>query len=333
MVVLKRLFQLGFKLLLIGFITLVLFEICYRCNIVDFYKTEQLALNSIEDLNTENVDVLVFGDSFSATSKEINYIDKLRNIYPDKTILNFSIPGTGIKQLNTFAKEKIKKYKPKTIIYQIYVGNDLLDVERFNSYQKMPILKNMYWQASNVFLSLAYLNHKVNAFKPRVNYRNNTLKIDRFSEVFYNKRSKDFLSINSNYLEETVTVSLGFKKKYKKWLKEIKSFLDSVPKSTEVYFVWIPHCTQVNNYYLDNFKLLNASFKNSNNYKTLDYPFYKKSRTDLMSFKNLKSINTLEAFKMYDTITKRVFFANDPHLNNYGNIVLANRLKQVFFKE
>ena len=320
------------KVTIISFVTLLLFELCYRNSVIDFYETEIFALNSREDLQETSVDLMIFGDSFSATSKEINYVDRLRDVYPEKTILNYSIPGTGIRQVNVFAKQKIVKHNPKAILYQIYVGNDLLDVEKFINFNNISFSKYSFWQASNIFLSLPYLNHKASILKPKVNYRHKTLAINNFSINYYNKRSKHNLLINPNYLEETVRLNGRFKVKYEKWLEEIKSFLISIPEDTEVSFVWIPHCTQVNDYYLDNFKSLKAQFKNPKKHLDLNYAYFNRALKDMKSFKNLKLINTLSAFKKEDKVGKRMFFANDPHLNKLGNDVLANYLNTIYFQ-
>ena len=327
MSILKRIIKWVIKLGLIGFITLVLFEVCYRYHIVDFYASEINGLNEKSDLQKYQADVLVFGDSFSATSKAINYVDRLRETYSEKTFLNFSIPGTGVRQLNTFAKQKIERYKPETIIYQIYAGNDLLDVEKFKVFNNVSLGKYAFWQVSNSFLSLPYLNHKSSVFKPKVNYRTKTIKIKTFREDYYNKRSKNYLSINPNYLEETINLSGNFDEKYDLWLEEINAFLSVVPDTTKVCFVWVPHCTQVNAWYLNNFKSLNANFLNEANYLGRNYSFFNRANNDLKHHKNVSQLNLLEAFKKADTKSTRVYFANDPHLNKYGNDVLAKELK------
>ena len=102
--------------LVIGLISLVLFEILYRNSIIDFYQSETSHLNAESDLEKDTIDFLVFGDSFSATAKEINYIDKLKQNNPSTSFVNVSVPGIGIRQVNTFAKEKIKQHQPKAII-------------------------------------------------------------------------------------------------------------------------------------------------------------------------------------------------------------------------
>ena len=107
--------------IIIGLLSLLLFEVLYRNSVIDFYKAETSHLNTESDLAKPSVDFLVFGDSFSATAASINYVDKLRENNPNVSIVNVSVPGIGIRQVNTFAKAKIKKHQPKAIVYQIYV--------------------------------------------------------------------------------------------------------------------------------------------------------------------------------------------------------------------
>ena len=94
------------QLVIIISCTLLLFEVVYRYGVIDFYKAEIHALNPIESIESDTVDVLVFGDSFSAL--EHNYVDQLRDTHKELTFLNLGIPGTGIKQVNTFARKKSK---------------------------------------------------------------------------------------------------------------------------------------------------------------------------------------------------------------------------------
>lgn len=96
------------QVLVISCITLLLLEVVYRYGIIDFYKAEIEALNSSDAIESDAVDYLVFGDSFSTPTG--NYVDLLRDVYSEKSFLNLSIPGTRIKQVNIFAKKKIKKY-------------------------------------------------------------------------------------------------------------------------------------------------------------------------------------------------------------------------------
>lgn len=308
-------------------VTFVLFEILYRYSIVDFYKAETSHLNSEADLEKSSVDFLVFGDSFSATAKEINYIDKLKRNNSKMSFVNVSVPGIGIRQVNTFAKAKIKKHQPKAIIYQIYVGNDLIDVNHLWSWEKFSIARNLYWEASDHFLSLSYLNHKAAVFSPRVNSRTKTMSTDVFKTDYYDQRTKRFLHFDRSFLNNTIMLKTPFKTRYDAWLEYMNTFLETVPNNVPVYLVWIPHCSQVNNYYANNMSRLGATFEDKTMVQQTDYPFFAQAKKDLKAFTNVKLLNPLDTFKVNDSESYRLYFANDPHINKNGNVVLSDFLQ------
>lgn len=308
-------------------ISFLLFEVLYRYSVIDFYKAETSHLNSEADLASTSVDFLVFGDSFSATAKEINYIDKLRDNNPEATFVNVSVPGIGIRQVNTFASSKIKQHNPKAIMYQIYVGNDLIDVDHLWSWEKFSITRNLYWAVSDYFLSLSYLNHKLSVFSPRVNSRSFTMATDEFRPEYYDQRTKRFLNFDASYLNKTLMLQEPFTARYEAWLEEMHRFLETVPNDVPVYLVWIPHCSQINSYYKNNLNRLGARFEDEIAIQESNYPFIAKATKDLLVYKNVVQVNPLAVFQVNDTDNNRLYFANDPHINNNGNVVLSDFLQ------
>ncbi|WP_298508334.1 hypothetical protein [uncultured Kordia sp.] len=318
-------FLINFTIIMV--LSFLLFEVLYRYSVIDFYKAETSHLNSEADLANTSVDFLVFGDSFSATAKEINYIDKLRANNPNTSFVNVSVPGIGIRQVNTFASSKIKKHNPKAIMYQIYVGNDLTDVDHLWSWEKFSITRNLYWAVSDCFLSLSYLNHKASMFSPRVNSRTYTMATDVFSEEYYDQRTKRFLNFDAGYFNNTLMLKDPFASRYDAWLAEMHHFLETIPKDIPVYLVWIPHCSQVNSYYMSNLNRLGATFEDEVAIQQSEYPFFAKATKDLNAYTNVIQVNPLSVFQVNDTFDHRLYFANDPHINDQGNVVLSDFLQ------
>ncbi|MEL7223064.1 MAG: hypothetical protein AAGJ93_17200, partial [Bacteroidota bacterium] len=106
--------------------TILLLEVSYRWNIVDFYGANLRRLNT-EELGTKSdlPSVLVIGDSFSADMS--SYVGFLRDSLREHRIINAAVPGTGVRQHQRFFKQRIREFQPEMLIYQLYVGNDLLD--------------------------------------------------------------------------------------------------------------------------------------------------------------------------------------------------------------
>jgi len=327
--ILKNNFLRGFFLFVI---TLFLFEISYRYSVIDFYKAQVNALNSKELRDNKSVDFLIFGDSFSATTKEINYIDKLRKNNSDLSFMNVSVPGTGIRQVNTFAKVKIKKHQPKAIIYQVYVGNDLIDVDHLWNWEKFSAIRNLYWEDSDHFLSLGYLNQRLAILNVKKDVRLAAMTAKRFDSNLYDIRTKRFLNGDTFYLNNALMLKKDFKNRYVLWLEHMRTFLETIPNEIPVYILWVPHSAQVNDYYLNNMKALGAVFDNKNIVQQSSYPFFNEAKKDLKMYKNLKHLNPLQFFQSKDAPTSRLYYINDPHTNYYGNYVLSEFLQSQLFK-
>jgi len=218
-------------LVFLFFVCLVLLEICFRHQFVDFYQSELSGLNTEEELNSKGNNVLVFGDSFSAHPD--SYVKKLREELPAVNLINTAIPGTGINQHELLFKKRIKKYQPKAIIYQFYVGNDFTDINHPINFEKLSFLRNVFWKASERFLILQYINHRL-AFLNKSNQPIEKLHEAGFSKEKYNNRVKTYYRADNTGLENTILLSdQKSKNNYDKWrtkLVELNRLTgDSIP--------------------------------------------------------------------------------------------------------
>lgn len=324
----KKFFKGCLQLLMISCITLLLFEAAYRYGIIDFYKAEIEALNPQANIERDTVDYLIFGDSFSTPIN--NYVDKLRKKYPETSFLNLSISGTGIKQVNTFAKKKIKRYKPKHIIYQVYIGNDLLDVHHLSNWSDLSLARSVYWKTTDYMWSGVYINQKLRVFSAnQVNIQK--LEKDLFSIPKYTKRQRMLFRADAQYLDKTITLRDDFVHRYDSWKEEIQSFLDVIPSDVKVSIVFIPHCAQIGDSYYNNMISLGAQFDTKNELQNKEYAFYTKASTDFEIFDNVSFYNPIQYLKQKDTLTYRLYYANDPHFNDRGQTALYEFLDQTIF--
>lgn len=312
---------------LIVFISILLLEFCYRFYIIDFYEPEFKVLNSEDDTNKKDVDLLVFGDSFSASAN--NFPSILREKYKNKVIINTSVPGFGLKQINVIAKSRIKKYNPKAILYQVYVGNDLIDINHLSNWKNLSLARNLYWSISDRLIFTSYLNFRLAGIKFHSAQESNPDIIKQlFSVEAYNSRTKLYAKADSDYLYNSVTISDDFKDRYSIWKKKLSKFLSKVPEGTKIYIMFIPHCAQVNEYYYQNLEDLGLSFNKHFTFNELTYGFIEKANKDFELNKNLKFLNPLAVLRKNDSINNRLYYSNDPHMNETGNIILANYLEE-----
>lgn len=330
MLYLKKITKGILQVLVISCITLLLLEVVYRYGVIDFYKAEIEALNPSDAIESDAVDYLVFGDSFSTPTG--NYVDLLRDTYPEKSFLNLGIPGTGIKQVNTFAKKKIKKHNPKHIVYQVYVGNDLLDVRHVSNWRTMSLARNLYWKTTDYILSGVYINQKLKQFG---SHQINIGKLEKnvFSKQLYTKRQRMLFEADAYYLDKTITLKDDFLDRYEVWKDGVQSFLEVIPSDVTVSIVFIPHCAQLNSEYYSHMLELGAQFENETNVNRTHYTFYTKAVSDFGSMENVTFYNPISYLKQKDTISHRLYYNNDPHFNNNGQLALYEFLDGVIFSK
>lgn len=324
----KRILIKIIKCVFIVCITFFLFELSYRFYLIDFYKSSLIGLNNTKVRESKNIDLLVFGDSFSANT--LGYVSNLQSYFPNKSILNSAVSGTGIKQVNIMAEKRLEQTNPKNVLIQVFVGNDLLDVENLTNWEDISVIRNLYWKSSSSFMSLRYLNQNFSFLKDeKIEF-----ELDKkFSKDLYNERYKLYFQANNSFLYQTVTLESDFMKRYIVWKQQLEEVINKIPKETNVYILFIPDCSQVNANYLNNMTQINGVFKNKTLFHSIDYPFYAKAKKDFNSYSNVEFLNPLEHFRQKDAPNYRLYHFNDPHFNENGHKELSLFLKQkIFFK-
>jgi hypothetical protein len=256
----------------------------------------------------------------------------LQKLCPGKTILNASSAGIGIKQVNLFASKRIKQANPKAILYQVYVGNDLIDVKNLSNLKKVSMPRNLYWKITDCFLSISYLNQRMGSFRKHETV--SSLHLDEhFSKGLYDKRTKLFIQADAGVLEKSVTLNGDFLKRYMIWKDELDVFLKKIPVTTKVYIAFIPHCAQINDFYYNNMAEMGAIFSDKSNFSNIDYAFFEYAVNDFKGNSNVVFLNPLPFFKETDTVNYRLYYENDPHFNEHGNAEFARYLKPLIFNE
>lgn len=315
----KKIFKILTQVLGILCVTFFLFEVCYRLYVIDFYKADLKGLNK-KRLSSNKTDFLVFGDSFTAQNKYIQYLEKNTK----KTFINAASSGIGIDEINLYATDRIKRFKPRKIIYQVYVGNDLIDVKNLTNYKKISLFRNLYWWLSDYFISLFYINKQLSL--KQSDFKRTYIFDDTYDAKKYSNRSKLYFVADSLYLQKSILIEDDFVNRYDIWQKKIKKFIekcDTIP----VYVVLIPHNAQLNEKYIDRMQEIGGNFTQKNHITKNEYPFYQKTVRGLSKYKNVTILNSLTYFKEKDSI-QPLYYANDPHLNDFGQQVLGEFLEQ-----
>ncbi|MFA7381752.1 MAG: hypothetical protein WC150_14935 [Bacteroidia bacterium] len=307
---------------------LVVLEITYRCQLIEFYKPELKALNPLKPI-VSGKKILVFGDSFSADQH--SYVNLLRDSFPEYDFVNASISGTGIQETSLIAPDRIRAFKPDMVIYQVYVGNDLTDIHKPVN-QKLSLSRNIYWWLSDKLFCLRFLNYRLAQYKHNLGMNvevANVRAIDQFTTESYSQREKLYIKSNAAFISQTVLLAPPMEKVFDKYQQELMQFTNLLhEQNIPLLVVFVPHCTQVNATYRNRFALLGADMKDSLALSTDDYPFYNRIKEKLISYPNVSVVNPLPYLRQNEQENNPLYFANDIHLTPHGQKQLGTHVCQ-----
>jgi hypothetical protein len=306
----------------VGGISLIFLEIAYRFYWIDFYKIELNGLNTNQLNQISDSTMLVFGDSFSAHPE--SYVSILRQQKAHWRIINCAVSGTGSLEMSRMAALRIKNFKPKKVTFQLYVGNDLLDIYPPINWLELSFGRNLFWTISNWFEVIDFLNyrlaHLINQSKEGSVSLLKPPDFGLFDPEKYNARERLYLQADPSFVVNSVNVNtIKYEKAFYTMISKIKNTIELLPYDCSVEIIVIPHCTQVSNFYANNL----ASLGMKNKALLNNYAFLSKLQ---MTF-NDKAIVTdvLPILKENDSPEHRVFYENDIHLTPFGQSLLVKK--------
>jgi hypothetical protein len=323
------------KILFFGFvlvtIALLAFEGMYRYQVVDTYLPELRGYNEHNDLKSfsNKSTILIMGDSFSAG--KYSYPSNVRKALIGSRVINSSVPGTGIVEANILAPRRFLKFKPSKFIYQVYVGNDLLDISPPINWDKIPLVRNAYWAVSKYLRSIRYLNYRLGQLWQPLKFPENQPmpKDEPFSYDRYNFREKLFFEADPWHLENQILVRKNRQNDYKMFLSKLRKLLSYCkPGACRSYILVIPQPCQVNERYIKNMELIGAKFSDSSKILSDEYPFIagikKFLRENDMEYVRL--LNPLGTLREKEKEGSRAYYQNNSHLNSVGQKLIAEFL-------
>jgi hypothetical protein len=270
----------------------------------------------------------------------------MRPYLPDFRIINGAIGGTGIIEADIIAPRRFNTFEPDIFIYQIYIGNDLINISPPVNWSSLSVLRNIYWSAIPYFRSLAFLNFRFGQlFKDNANLammlpndaqvggrRENRVKGElgrEFAPEKYNLRNIIMLKGDPDMIEDTILVKSRRKRDFETLLGRLGKLLDRCdPLQCRAYVLIVPHASQSSEQYLHNMLELGARFSRPTLVTEVDYPFVSRIR-DFLNSENhghVEVLNPLKRFQQLEADGPHLYFQNDPHLNDHGQKVLADFL-------
>ena len=326
---LKKRWKSLFFLIYLSLISLFLFEIAYRFQWYDFYGDELRSLNPPAAIQNEahKPTILVMGDSFTALPG--GYVDQLREELPGYSLINAAVPGTGIEQTALMAPGRIEKFKPAVFIYQIYVGNDLMDISHpLNG--EISFLRKAYWFISDRIRSLSFLNFRFAGVRHRLYDDANTVSAPKEEDIFdpqrYAGRQKLYFKAEPQLIENSAFLDKGRAQDFDILVKKLDQIIQALPQECRIILPIIPHCAQVNQQYTD--RMLQIGMESEAPYflLTVEYLFVERLVESMSKGERKVEVwNLLPPLKAADNLTP-VYYDNDPHLNLWGQTTIQQTI-------
>lgn len=324
----KYMLRVLIKIIFLTIGTLITFilvlEVAYRYQWFDFYKAELQNLNLELNRETDNKKVLICGDSF--TADPISYVTLLRDSMNNFDIINAAVPGSCILQHAIYMPDRIKKYKPEIFIYQFYAGNDLFDIRHPYHSNEISMIRKVYWFLSDRLLCLSYLNFRLAGVRYRYyddaggNYAPKA--IDTFSINSYSKREKFNYKAEPDLLENTLHLKNGRDLDWVRFKSKFRGMIGSLDDSVSKYFLFMPHEAMMTQSLRNKHKSLGAWFTLP---ASKDYPLIKEIQA-LCKEVNMHLVDY--SHPAIDSVSlENLFYANDPHLNSFGQQILGNQIR------
>ncbi|MFT6209531.1 MAG: hypothetical protein ACJATE_000122 [Bacteroidia bacterium] len=308
----------GVKVLVIIITTVLLFELSYRFYVIDFYEAELMALNQpLTETEKNGSTVLLLGDSFTANAE--SYVAQLRNELP-YTFVNSAVSGTGIFEASFMASSRVNRFKPNIVVYQIYVGNDFLDI-RHRPTSEISFIRRIYHEVSDHIRVFKFINYRFGQVRANV-YQDLEIGTSDQKTVFsierYSPRQKMIFREEPFYLENSLELKNERENDAKILVTKLKALESGLNKETEMILVIIPHCAQVNATYLERMRLLGSESE------VKSKMFYEIIRKE---FPELTIVDVLPNFQRTDYEGNRLYLENDPHLSHIGQTELAKIIR------
>ncbi len=238
-------------------------------------------------------------------------------------------------KLPVIAADKIKRFPPDVLIYQVYVGNDLWDIRKTWSSPHISLLRKFYWKLSDYSLSLRYLNYRSGQFRSIIgeSVEKQELKHDiPFSASLYSRREQMLLQADPTLIRDSIRASGKRRKDLETWFKKLDELLSVLPSRTQkIVLLILPHCVQVNDFYRTNLESL-GGLPLGREIQEAQYPFIELIQQHYANQPQVSVYSPLPVFQRGDSTGHRLYYENDPHLNDLGHLILGQALVEYLKK-
>ena len=303
-------------------------EIVFRHQLIDTYHAELQKLNSTAALSVE-ADVLFLGDSMTAGSTYYPSQLAKSEAFANVNVVNAAVSGFTARDAAMVAPGRVARFKPKVAVYQIYVGNDLLEIEPPKMGASGLARRTYWWTVNRGWRSLAWLNYRLRGFSPE------SLKARRlqeppptmFAPAKYQSRERRWIEEYPEYL--LVQRNVDSESAWDRYQYSLSELTESLLKTADtVVLLVVPHCTEVSDIYRQRFEMMGLG---ENHQPPLSGGGEWRERLSAFAEARLQVelVDARAALALEEAKGNRTYLLNDPHLSDHGQTTLAQLLESV----
>ena len=145
---------------------------------------------------------------------------------------------------------------------------------------------------------------------------------EKFELQRYRQREKIYALGDPYLISNSVLLKNERDKDFDKLLSSLNNTISQLKSDCRVYLLIIPHKAQINKFYLDNMKDVGFLFDSQFEVGKEEYPFVEKLKDHFSATTNVVIINPLRHLAQRDSVSTRVYFLNDEHLSNEGQLIV-----------
>lgn len=317
---LKKIGKVTFRIVLIGFIALLLVEVTYRWQWIDFYKTEwrYQQSNMRKPANPERR-ILVLGDSFSADSNSWANVWKTDALNTSTWLYNAAVPGIGPETHRLIVGNRLKEVQPTHVILQLYVGNDLYDIHRPVNWSELSFGRNLFWMLSNRLRVLGFINYRLGQRMADATTAQVTEQ-SAFAVEHYSPRTKMYISADNRYPQDAILLEENMDDNINDLMDMVLEIQEGLDEGVEFWVLVMPHCCQVNKRYVEQYRTLGASIS--------EEVLFSSKWVERLEKHSLKVIDPIKILKAAEENGEQVYYENDPHLNPRGQQLVMEEVRK-----
>lgn len=312
-------------------------ELAYRGQWLDFHRAELIAANPAEALDPDDSrpTVLVLGDSFTAGLD--NWPTPLRlHLGPGVRVVNSALGGSTIRQANAILDGRLRRFRPRRLVYQIYAGNDLLDLRHPIRGPGVGPARRCYWRlVDRGWLVPWFVNTRLRIVLDRLRRSDRPGSPDSlrlieemearpFAVADYSPRSRMLLAASPTVVTDQLALSGDMRAAWTIYAAELDRFAERCRGAgAGLTLVVVPHCVQVHPDYARRFAALGARFPDPALLGADPTPFVAELRRAAARSPGVEVVDPLARFRAIEAAGRRLYFNNDPHLDPRGRLELA----------